>query len=67
MNLQQAQETVRTVFVSPAVKRYIVELVRQTREHADVYLGASPRGSLGLFRVGQARAAMSGRDYVLTG
>jgi MoxR-like ATPase len=63
--LQQVQETVKTVFVSPAVKRYIVELVRQTREHADVYLGASPRGSLGLFRVGQARAAMSGRDYVL--
>ena len=63
--LQSVQETVKTVFVSPAIKRYIVELIRMTREHADVYLGASPRGSLGLFRVGQARAAMAGRDYVL--
>ena len=43
----------------------MVELTRQTREHNDVYLGASPRGSLGLFRAGQARASMLGREYVL--
>ena len=55
----------RRVYVSPAVKRYIVELTRATRENADIYLGASPRGSLGLFRAGQARAAIAGRDYVL--
>jgi MoxR-like ATPase len=60
-----AQEAVKTVYVSPAVERYIVELVRATREHSDVYLGASPRGSLGLYRAGQARAAIKGRDYVL--
>ena len=41
-----------------------MDFVRATREHADVYLGASPRGSLGLFRVGQAIAAIRGRDYV---
>ncbi len=63
--LIDVQEVVKKVYVSPAVKKYIVELVRQTREHADVYLGASPRGSLGLFKAGQARAAMLGRDYVL--
>jgi MoxR-like ATPase len=63
--LQRMQEAVRRVYVSPAVKRYIVELTRATRENPDVYLGASPRGSLGLFRTGQARAAMQGRDYVL--
>ncbi len=63
--LQKMQEAVRHVYVSPAVKRYIVELTRATRENPDVYLGASPRGSLGLFRTGQARAAMQGRDYVL--
>lgn len=63
--LLNVQEVVKTVYVSPAVKKYIVELVRQTREHADVYLGASPRGSLGLFKAGQARAAILGRDYVL--
>jgi MoxR-like ATPase len=63
--LQRMQEAVKKVYVSPAVKRYIVELTRATRENPDVYLGSSPRGSLGLFRTGQARAAMQGRDYVL--
>jgi MoxR-like ATPase len=63
--LLQAQEAARTVHVSPAVKRYIVEITNQTRKHPSVYLGASPRGSLTLHRGGQARAAMLGRDYVL--
>lgn len=63
--LKNMQEAVKKVYVSPAVKRYIVELTRATRENPDVYLGASPRGSLGLFRTGQARAAIQGRDYVL--
>jgi MoxR-like ATPase len=63
--LVQAQEAVKDIFVSPALKRYIVELNHQTREHAEVYLGASPRGSLALYRTSQARAAMAGRDYVL--
>ena len=64
-DLLNAQEAIKSVFVAPPVKRYIVELTRQTRQHADVYLGASPRGSLALFRTGQARAAMQGRDFVL--
>ncbi|MDR3575124.1 MAG: MoxR family ATPase [Anaerolineaceae bacterium] len=59
------QEAVKQIYVSPAIKRYIVELTRSTRESSDIYLGASPRGSLGLFRAGQARAAISGRDFVL--
>ena len=59
------QEAVKQVYVSPAIKRYIVELTRSTRESSDIYLGASPRGSLGLFRAGQARAAIFGRDFVL--
>lgn len=63
--LTEMQEVVKQVFVSPAVKRYIVDLTRATRDNADVYLGASPRGSLGLFRGGQVRAAIDGRDYVL--
>jgi MoxR-like ATPase len=63
--LVQAQEAVKDIFVSPALKRYIVELNHQTREHAEVYLGSSPRGSLALYRTSQARAAMAGRDYVL--
>ncbi len=59
------QNTIKRVYVSSAVKRYIVELTRATRDHNDVYLGASPRGSLGLFRVSQAKAASVGRDFVL--
>lgn len=61
----QAAEAVREIFVSPAVKRYITDLVSRTRQHADIYLGASPRGSLSLFRAAQARAGLLGRDYVL--
>ena len=63
--LLEIQELVKKIFVSPPVKRYIVEIVRATRDNSDVYLGSSPRGSLGLFRAGQAMAAMQGRDYVL--
>jgi MoxR-like ATPase len=63
--LVHMQDTVKDVYVSDAVKRYIVELTHQTRKHAEVYLGASPRGSLALFRTAQARAAMVDRDYVL--
>jgi len=63
--LAEVQEAVKGVFVAPAIKRYIVALTRQTREHSDVYLGASPRGSLGVYKTTQARAAMQGRDYVL--
>jgi MoxR-like ATPase len=63
--LLEAQAAVRKVHVDPGVKRYIVEMVTQTRKHPDVYLGASPRGSLALFRTGQARAALEGRDFVI--
>jgi MoxR-like ATPase len=55
---------VREVYVDPLVKHYIVDLVNNTRRYSDVYLGASPRGSLGLMRTSQARAATRGRDYV---
>ncbi|MCB9135077.1 MAG: MoxR family ATPase [Anaerolineales bacterium] len=63
--LMAAQESVKGIYVAQQLKHYIVDLVNHTRTHAEVYLGASPRGSLSLFRVSQARAAMLGRDYVL--
>jgi MoxR-like ATPase len=63
--VQQTQEAVKSIYVSKAVKQYVVELVGQTRRHSDVYLGASPRGSLTLYRAGQALAAVRGRDFVL--
>ena len=64
--LIEAQNWVRrSVYVDPLVREYIVSIVAATRQHPDVYLGASPRGSLALFRTGQARAALRGRDYVI--
>jgi MoxR-like ATPase len=63
--LQQLQQAVRSVHVDPQVQRYIVHVVSLTREHPDVYLGASPRGSLSLMRASQARAMLHGRDYVI--
>lgn len=63
--LVAAQNAIREVYVAEEVKRYIIDLVTATRQHPDVYLGSSPRGSLALFRTVQARAAMAGRDYVI--
>jgi MoxR-like ATPase len=63
--LLEAMEIIKKVYVSEPVKRYAVDLVNRTRQNADVYLGASPRGSLALFRTGQVSAALAGRDYVL--
>jgi len=59
------QETVKKIYVDDLVKQYIVALVEATRRHPSIYLGSSPRGSLALFRTAQARALLSGRDYVL--
>lgn len=53
------------VFVDPAVRRYLVEIVQNTRQHEKVYLGASPRASLALFKASQALAFVSGRQYVV--
>ena len=63
--LQALQDAVRDIHVEDAIREYIVRVVTATREHASLYLGASPRGSLALFRLGQARALLDGRDYVL--
>jgi MoxR-like ATPase len=60
-----AQEEIKSIHVDDKIKTYIVELMTQTRKHAEVSLGASPRGSLVLYRTAQARAAIAGRDYVI--
>lgn len=59
------QKIIKEVYVSENIKRYIVEINRATRSNTDIYLGASPRGSLGLFRTAQAYAALQGRNFVL--
>jgi len=58
-------EQARVVHVSPAVRRYIVDLVEATRSHPEVYLGASPRASIMLLRASRAMAAADERDYVI--
>ncbi|MBI4333542.1 MAG: MoxR family ATPase [Chloroflexi bacterium] len=63
--LVQLQEAIKSIYVDNLVKEYIVKLVEATRSHPEVYLGASPRGSLALFRSSQARALLLGRDFVL--
>jgi len=64
-DLLAAIKAVREVYVSPVIQKYIIDLVGRTRQSSDVYLGASPRGSLSLSRASQAHAAMMGRDHVL--
>ncbi len=59
------QRAVRVVRVEESVRDYIISIVRATRVHASVELGASPRGSLYLYRASQAFAALRGRDFVL--
>ncbi len=61
----EMQRLVRTVRVEESVREYIVAIVRATRAHASVELGASPRGSLYLYHAAQAYAALQGRDFVL--
>ncbi len=63
--LLAAQEAVKQIYVDDLIKEYIVSLVTATRRHPDVYLGASPRASLALYKTGRARAAVLGRDYVI--
>ena len=62
IKLQQAR---REIHVSDPVREYVATIVRATREHETIRFGASPRGSLGLMRSGQALAALRGRDYIL--
>ena len=61
VNMQRA---VREVYVDPLIKEYIATVVDQTRKHESVYLGASPRGSLALYRSCQAYALLAGREFV---
>jgi MoxR-like ATPase len=63
--LVAAQSEVQDVHVAPELRRYIVDLTSASRQHQDVYLGASPRGSLALFRGVQARALLRGREYAI--
>jgi MoxR-like ATPase len=58
-------EQARAVHVAPAIRSYIFAVVKATRQHADVYLGASPRASIMLLRAARAFAASEQRDFVI--
>ena len=64
-DLLRAQSASREIHLAESVKKYVVDVVTATRSHPDVYLGASPSGSLALSRAAQAYASMNGRDYVV--
>ncbi|WP_338471573.1 MoxR family ATPase [Niallia sp. XMNu-256] len=63
--LRNLQRQVKKVHVDETVKRYIVEISNETRNHESIYMGASPRGSISLMKAAQAHAYMYGRDFVL--
>ena len=63
--LVAAQKTAKEVYMDDLIKEYIVLLTNATRKHPDVYLGASPRGSLALYKTARARAAMESRNFVI--
>jgi len=63
--LIEAQREIHHIHVSDKIEQYIVDIIQKTRFHEDIYLGASPRGSLALFRLGQCAAAFDGRDFVI--
>ena len=63
--LKAAQQAVREVFVKPELRDYTAKLVERTRNHPEIALGASTRGTLNLFHGAQARAALLGREFVI--
>jgi MoxR-like ATPase len=61
----QMQKAVEEIHIDQAVERYVVEIVRGTRTHQDVEIGASPRGSLAIMKLSKAKAWLNGRGYVI--
>ncbi|HEX6922343.1 MAG TPA: MoxR family ATPase [Bacillales bacterium] len=59
------QGQVKDVHVEESMKKYIVDIIRRTRGHRSVYLGASPRGALALMKTAQAYALLNNRDYIV--
>ena len=59
------QAGIRKIYVAESMRAYILKIVQATREHSALSLGASPRGSLAIYRTAQARAAINSRNYVI--
>ena len=63
--LVRVQDEIKHIHVSDKIEQYIVDIIQKTRFNEDIYLGASPRGSLALYKLGQCAAAFDGRDFVI--
>ena len=64
-SIMEIKKAVENIFVSDVVKRYIVDIVYASRNHKDIYIGSSPRGSIALHNMGRALALYNGREYVI--
>ena len=64
-DLVMIQKQIRSIHVDSSIREYIVAIANATRNHNNIYLGSSPRGSLALYRASQALAAIRGRGYVI--
>jgi MoxR-like ATPase len=63
--ISELQKVAREIYVDDLIKRYVISIINRTREHADIALGSSPRGTLALVRGAQGMALIRGRDYAL--
>ena len=63
-DIKRCSEIVENVFIKEEIINYIANVVHETRNHGDLFLGASPRASLSLLKASKAMAAISGRDFV---
>ena len=64
-DITDMQNIVKDVEVEKSIQEYIAKAVTQTRNHSMLYLGASPRASIAILNASKAKAAMSGRDFVI--
>jgi len=64
-DVQAMKGEIERIHLEDAVEKYVVDLVRSTREHPDVDVGASPRGSLAVMKLSRGKAFLEGRDYVI--
>ncbi len=62
--LQKCQDIIKSIYIKDELLDYIAQIVHQTRNSGDLYLGASPRASLAIMKASKAFAGINGRDFV---
>jgi MoxR-like ATPase len=62
--IKECQDIIEKIYIKDLLLDYIAEIIHNTRSHADLFLGASPRASLAIMQTSKAYAAMNGRDFV---